>query len=89
VGQPATSHLARSLAYGGLRRTQPQWRAGLYRGEYVLERPVNGTWVAVLRIERTEAGVVKVRHHGMQHTGCTTTCWNSDPQTHGTPKIGP
>ncbi len=53
VGQPATSQLARSLAYGGLRRTQPQWRAGLYRGEYVLERPVNGTWVAVLRIERT------------------------------------
>jgi murein DD-endopeptidase MepM/ murein hydrolase activator NlpD len=53
AGEPAAKHLARNLTYSGLRRTQPQWRTGLYRGEYVLERSVNGAWVPVLRIERT------------------------------------
>jgi hypothetical protein len=42
-----------------------------------------------LRIERAEAGVVKVWHHGTQHTGCTTTCRNSVPPPRRKPKIRP
>ncbi len=50
--QPASRPQPSRLVYTGLRRTTPQWEAGVYKGVYVLERMINGAWTTVFTVER-------------------------------------
>ena len=50
--EPSTQHWASRMVYTGLRRTTPQWEAGVYKGVYVLERMINGAWTTVFTVER-------------------------------------
>ncbi len=50
--EPSTQHWASRMVYAGLRRTDPQWMAGVYRGVYVLERMVGGAWTPVFTVNR-------------------------------------
>jgi hypothetical protein len=53
TAEPSTQHWASRMTYNGLRRTVARWPAGIYRGEYVLERMTAGIWTTVLTVQRS------------------------------------
>ena len=83
------SEIDARVCSGGVQRQERTRHGSVQQAAWRLELQQMGARSAgeFQRIERAEAGVFKAWHHGRKHTGCTTTCWNSVPQAHRTPKI--